>query len=174
MNTEAIQEYQKMQKEFKEKYEKNIDFRLKVIVWHILLSKILLHQSLDNYLSNFFRDWEFDSEKFMNFVWNVDLKLDWDNYKVRYSSFEQIENLQNLLWENKLILSSLKDSIVLDFSWLIWIVSYSTDFERNKWKVIEWIERFLDNQYGELKKVVWEIQSKETVSDFESQILKIL
>lgn len=172
---------------FNDSFKNNIDFQIKVIIWHILTTKVFLDEFFEKYYINFIKNWVFDHEAFMKSIGYIDLMFNGDNYTDRYSLFEKNEDIitQLLLSDHK-ISQTLKQSIIWDIIHIIgktdelWILElYPYDLE-----IIEDIESlkivrkgmndFIKAQIWELNKILTDVEINQSRSSFTKKVKEIL
>lgn len=172
---------------FNRKINNNIDFKAKVLIWHLLIAKVFLDIYFEKYYINFIKDAKFDEKKFLSCVWYIDLMLNWENYTDRYCLFEENQDLIIDVIKNKEIIPlSLRQSIISDLNNIIWekdenwlLISapYSLDFlknEENNKIVKNWINDFFENEFKNLKKVLTSMEIDSIKNWFLARIKEIL
>lgn len=169
MTFTPIEAYKTQQQKFEEKYKKDIDFQLKVIVWHILIAKIFSQTSFEKFYVNFFDGEKFSLNKFIEIISDLDLKLNWDNFLVKYNNFDNIDWWEELLWENNSeVLQSLNDSIYDYFNDTL----SDEEINQEQIQIVKWkLALFLSEQYKKISwfatyEAIWKFQIKtQTIID---------
>lgn len=106
---------------FKNNYENDQEFRIKVRIWQIITAKIFLDPAFEKYYDFFLKDNHFHTTAFIECIWKIDLMLNEDNYRVRYSRFEEkVDHIISILQGNANILQDLKNAILWDRLFLLW------------------------------------------------------
>lgn len=173
-------------KDFAEHYESDIEFKIKVTLGHILISKVFLYEYFLEYYVNFINEGKFDKTSFLKSVWYIDMMFDWDNYTDRYSRFEEKWNIiAETLKDDTQILHSLKKSIISDIinvigkrndTWNL-VNPYDMDFlDDFKWIEIvrNWIADYMETEKTKLKDLLWNKKLKKLKNEFIILISDIL
>ncbi len=172
--------------DFWEHYKNDLEFKSKVILGHILISKVFLHEFFLEYYVNFLKDRQFDKDAFLKSVGYIDIMLDGDNYTDRYSRFEENwDIIANTLKNDTEILYTLKKSIMGDIINIIWkkneswilVNPYNMEFlDDIEWiKIVQqWIRDYIKEEKNKLTKILSDKKIKELSSWFLSSILEIL
>lgn len=172
---------------FNDTFKNNIDFQIKVIIWHILTTKVFLDEYFEKYYVNFIKDGEFDSKAFMKSIGYIDLMFNGDNYTDRYSLFEKNEDLiTQLLLSEHHISQTLKESIIWDIIHIIGktdelgvleLYPYDLDIieDEASLKIVrKGMNDFIKNQIWELNTILTGIEINQVRSSFIKKIKEIL
>lgn len=174
--------------DFNKNFNNNIEFKAKVIIWHILIAKVFLDTYFEKYYINFLKEWNFDSENFLKSIWYIDIMLYWDNYTDRYSLFESMENSidELLTGSHSQISLSLRDSIIWDIiyiigkkdtEWNLVLQPYDLEILENDFLieiVKKWIFTFLEVQLFKLKDILSDSEIQWIKNNFLERIKDIL
>lgn len=172
---------------FHEKYQNDIEFKIKVIIGHILVSKVFLDPYFEKYYINFLWDSQFSQENFRKSIWYIDMMFYGDNYKDRYSLFESRQDtIINLLLSQDEISQSIKESLIWDIINIIAkkdergnniLTPYDLDFlddEPSIKLVRRGINSFIWLQMAELKSLLYSLKSSTIKSDLIKKMIQIM
>lgn len=159
--------------------ENSID-KIKILVWDIITAKIFLDPFFEKYYHNFIDiSWNFNMSMLMNCIWEVEKKLMWNNYKIRYSNFEKYIGIISVILQwNENILNELKESIIWDLETILWdnltsqIENFKNSFTISTVK--SGIHSFIEQQFQELQSEIWKWKLSNIRNEFIKKIAKAL
>lgn len=160
---------------FKQNYENNPEFRIKVRIWQIITAKIFLDPAFEKFYDFFLKDNNFHTSAFLECIWKIDLMLNEDNYRVRYSRFEEkVDHIISILHGNENILHDLKTAILWDRLFLLWRdLKANIDILKDEKKIQEvkiGIQFFIDTEFAALKWELTNLKISRTTGIFAKKV----
>lgn len=159
------------------------DFIIKEFIWKIITAKIFLYVYFEKFYPKFLTCENgtclFDAQAFHQCIMKIQEKLKWENYKIRYSSFEEkIEIIISILEGKETVLNELKESIQFDLAASLWEdIKPQINFFQDKANLSitkNWIIAYINTQMKNLETTLSVIKVEKTMSEFVRRIQQVI